>query len=154
MDSAIIRKQLTALRAEVDAALGAVIDNNPGVKLALERCSFSADGSFRFALVGTLAGGKTREESDYTDLLVPMMAIPTQSWDAARRSFIKTEGRELPPLGGMVEMRKGEPVRIVGARLRAKFNVTVEKADGTRVGYKAEDVAKAWARRQKTGVAA
>lgn len=125
----LIDKALLDLAAALKAA---------GVKeLKLGNAKFDEDG-FSFKLEGVFEGGKSREERDYEIL--------------ARH----TSG--LPPLFSYVKVSNAAPgrnregsVRIVGGKLQGRFNVACVRADGKRVWYRSEDIARL---AEKQGVAA
>lgn len=116
MSNPEIVARLKVLREEIDTALGAVMANNPGLTLQLERATYTSGGAFTFKLTGTLPGGKSHEQGDY---------------DVLR----KGGHPDLPEFGTVVKIRD-EQVRIVGARLRARFNVVGEILTGFRKGKK------------------
>jgi hypothetical protein len=147
--------QLKALRKEIDALLASIPDRLKeweGLQVRLGPCRYDADGSFTFKLEGTLPGGKTREEADYAHL-VEVLKLPTHTYPRDKdgtpdfKNPIQTPGLALPPLGTFLTI-KSAPVMIVGARLKAKFNVVVAQKDGKRVCYKAEDIARIYAKQQ------
>jgi hypothetical protein len=147
MDTKTMLAQLKALRTEIDALLTAIpdrLDGFDGLQIKLGNCKYTADGSFTFKLEGVLSGGKSREAQDYEHLRT-VEAIPTgKPGDPWYEPSVA-----LPPLGTTVDLGIHGKVKIVGARLKAKFNVTVEKSDGKRTCYKAADIARLWARQAK-----
>lgn len=153
MENSTILAQLKALRGEIDALLTSIpdrLDAFDGLKLRLGNCKYERDGSFTFKLEGTLPGGKTKEATDY-ETLAKILALPTHTWDtgaSGKTVSTRLPGKTLPPLGAMMSI-KGVRVKIVGARLRAKFNVTVERLDGSRTCYKDSDIARLWAQQSK-----
>jgi hypothetical protein len=117
--------RLKVLREELETALAAVLDNNPGLKVTVGRATYDRQGSFTFKLTGTFPGGASRDQQDYE-----MMA-----------HFNK----DLPPFGTVLEAN-GQRIRIVGGRPRANYNITVDILTGGRAGkrvcYKAADIAR------------
>jgi len=139
--------QLRILREEITTALQAVIDNNPGVGLKLGNCKYDQGGAFTFKLEGTLSGGTSKDAQDY-EHLANVLALPTRHWNEGKLDVVEP-GIKLPPLGTSFSINK-ETVTIVGARLKAKYNVVVQKlSDGKRTCYKAEDVARIYAKQQE-----
>jgi hypothetical protein len=146
-DNTDTRRQLERLRKEIDIALAAVTDNNPGIALTLGRCTFDSSGGFTFKLTGAVAGGQSREASDY-EHLVRVEALDSHTWATGANGKAEQRvepGKALPPLGTVMTIG-GQKIKILGARLRAQYNVIVEKQDGKKTCYKAADVARIWAK--------
>jgi|GEM_PF-3569757 len=149
METKLILAQLKTLRTEIDALLSGIsdrIEEFDGLSIKLGNCKYRPDGSFTFKVEGTLAGGTSREASDYEHLRV-VEAIPTgkpgDSW--------YSPGIKLPPVGTLLITDYGQRRMVVtGARLRAKYNVivTIEGTD-KRTCYKAADIARIWAAQQE-----
>jgi hypothetical protein len=85
------------------------------------------------------------------------MALPTTTWvrvtgsDSEHRP-VESPGVTLPPLYAYVTIN-GKRLRVVGARLRAKYNVIVADANGKRTCYKDTDVARMWTKQEAERVA-
>lgn len=127
--------RLQMLREEITTALGAVLDNNPGLAVQLEKCTYDHAGGFTFKLTGTLPGGKSKEVSAYEFL-----------------AQYRGERGSMPPIGSKLTFNK-QTVRVDGARSgRARYNIIVEFVDGPRAGTRtclmADDVARLWAKEQ------
>lgn len=123
--------KLQVLREEITTALGAVLANNPGLSLQLEKCTYDHAGAFTYKLTGTLPDGKSKEVSAYEFL-----------------AEFRGDRGALPPIGTEISFNR-ELVRIVGARNgRARYNVIVEFKTGTRKGTRtclmSDDVARLW----------
>jgi hypothetical protein len=128
--------QLKQLRGEIDALLTSIpdrLDAFEGLKVKLGACSYSPEGSFTFKIQGTLPGGTDREASAY-----PMLSQQVYNDDYSAKL-------PMPSLNDVLHIG-GVAVTVVGARPRTKYNVTVQRlSDGTRVRYKAKDIARIWA---------
>lgn len=145
-----MRKALTAIRADLDAALGAFTDQyEGGFSLRLGNCSYDSQArTFKFALTGSFDGAeeaKDQAERELYGQLVSILALPTHRWSPDGATVVP--GQELPPIDTTLRIN-GAPVTIIGGIRKAKYNVIVRKADGTRTRYKAEDVARIWARQK------
>ena len=130
------RRALEALRTELDTALGAVRDTNPGLSIEVGRCTFSPAGAFTFKLEGTLAGGESREARAYRNL-AQLMALPTVHRDP--KTFAETHrtpGQVLPPLGASFLFR-GEQYTITGATPRGRV-ITRRESNGKVYTWKPE----------------
>ena len=119
------RRLLEALRTELDTALGAVRDNNPGLTIELGRCTFSPAGAFTFKLTGVLPGGESRESLAYTRLRV-VSALPTITRNARGDELSRSPGLDLPPLGTTF-LHRGHEYTVTGATPRGKV---ITKRDG------------------------
>ena len=119
------RRLLEALRTELDTALGAVRDNNPGLTIELGRCTFSPAGAFTFKLTGVLPGGESRESLAYTRLRV-VMAMPTITRAVGGAEISRHPGLDLPPLGTKF-LHRGHEYTVTGATPRGKV---ITKRDG------------------------
>lgn len=63
--SALTKDQLQDIRLSINAALVAVAKKHSLTTLRAGNCTFNPDGSFRFQLDGTVAGGLDKEASMY-----------------------------------------------------------------------------------------
>lgn len=132
--------QLKALREEIATCLQAVLDNNPGVTLHLERCTFGQGGDFVFKLTGTLPGGKSREAVAY-EAMRAALALPEQTYVAKWGDYIKgplKPGIKLPPIGTAFSSR-GVRYVVAGA---TRTKVICRDLQGKQWTFKPEVVAK------------
>jgi hypothetical protein len=149
MDDKEIRARLDALRKELNALHAAIPDRLEGwdgLELKIGKMTYTADGAFWFKVEGKLPGGRSKEAGDYA-LIVEHTAMQRGHWDKAKGTFVHEAGKKLPPLGTSL-IYKGKRITVVGGRLRAKFNVVVSHEDGRKSCFKADDVARLWAKQQ------
>ena len=139
-----ILAQLKQLRGEINALLTSIpdrLDAFEGLKVKLGNCKYDPDGSFTFKIEGTLPGGTDREASAYL-----MLSQQVYNDDYSAKL-------PMPSLNDVIRIN-GVAVTVVGARPRAKYNITVQRlSDGKRTCYKAKDISRIWAQ-QKAKAAA
>ncbi len=79
----ITRDTLNAIRADVDALLGALAPKYGLRTLKLGNCTFDPNGSFTFKLAGTAANGATPEEQRYDMARAAYGVLPERGTAAA-----------------------------------------------------------------------
>jgi len=124
VEHAISREQLDAIRAQINAALAAIVTVSNGEhretlpklrSLQLGKCKYDVDGSFTFQLDGTVGGGKTVEEQLYDSLCrSPWISYRSPASAQLEGGKSHMEGKQLPPLGASF-VHRGETYRIEGA---------------------------------------
>lgn len=77
------KEQLKAIRAAMQAALDPITAKCGLAKINVGNCSFTPDGSFVFKVDGIVAGGLSREQSDY-DGIRHMYDLPARGFSFQR----------------------------------------------------------------------
>lgn len=141
-------RDLQNLREEINVALAAVLDNNKGLQLKLGHCSYDRGGSFTFKLEGTFAGGASKDEQNYNQL-VEVLAMPTHEVKSVngKPEFVQKEGLKMPPLHAHIMDRNGMVYVITGATRGRKIIVA---SGGKNYTMKPEGVIACWKKFEAT----